>query len=45
MENLSKDVLMLIALELDLPELLLFCRSSKESINKFAKEMIFGTSK
>lgn len=45
MENLSKDILMLLAMEMDLPSLLNFCESSKKINDKVCKQNIFWKNK
>ena len=45
MENLSKDILILLAMEMDLPSLLNFCESSKKINDKVCKQNIFWKNK
>lgn len=45
MEYLNKDILMLLAIEMDLPSLLNFCESSKKINDKVCKQNIFWRNK
>jgi len=42
MENINRDELFQIAIMLDLPDLLSFCKSSKRINKQFVKKTIFG---